>query len=332
MGSASQPEQTPAGESLNPSFHAASPAQASRSAMDFRESSIADEVTQIPFPPDAFTAPASYIQHSPEHTPQTPAIPALPPSDPYSPITAATIQQTPSVPPPPPLSSLYVTPFAPERGAYANPYAYAPVSILPLPLDEAIQQLPRQYIRVLVRPSVSTFQAEMGKAAWNITWFQIILYALFASVFAAVQYSVNPMLSVSPQLTSLTSSTISSLQIIVLPLSIFMSIGLLYLIARMVGGRGTFLQQCYTTCLYTVPLGVLDSFLLLIPITGILLILIVAIYVLVLSFRMLKAVHHLSSGKAILVLVLSYLLPLIILVALTILFVFLILGFTMAGK
>src|SRR5437588_13082032 len=42
----------------------------------------------------------------------------------------------------------------------------------PLPFSVAIWQLPRQYIRVLCRPSVETFSEEKGKASWGIALFQ----------------------------------------------------------------------------------------------------------------------------------------------------------------
>jgi hypothetical protein len=37
-------------------------------------------------------------------------------------------------------------------------------SSAPLPLGQAIRELPGQYIKVLIRPSVKTFEEEKGKA------------------------------------------------------------------------------------------------------------------------------------------------------------------------
>ncbi len=38
----------------------------------------------------------------------------------------------------------------------------------PLPLGQAIRELPGQYLKVLTRPSVKTFAGEKGKAGWGI--------------------------------------------------------------------------------------------------------------------------------------------------------------------
>src|SRR5690348_14006544 len=45
---------------------------------------------------------------------------------------------------------------------------------IPLPLREAIKQLPRQYWKVLTRPGAATFAEEMGKAEWGIIWAQLL--------------------------------------------------------------------------------------------------------------------------------------------------------------
>ncbi len=131
------------------------------SAIDPTKSSIANEITQISFVPEALTTPASYIQHYPEHTQLTPGNALL--NLPLTPI-----------PPSSQLMQFHLAPYPAARLHHrhsislrlrqrqgsmkilddsASSYVSAPV--LPLPLDEAIQQLPRQYIRVLARPSVS---------------------------------------------------------------------------------------------------------------------------------------------------------------------------------
>src|SRR5437588_11930731 len=90
-----------------------------------------------------------------------------------------------SAPPPPQPQNPYATPENP----YATPppapagydYGYAVPPAAPLPLGEAIQQLPGQYIKVLTRPSAMTFAEEMGKASWGIVWVQLIGLAIIAA-------------------------------------------------------------------------------------------------------------------------------------------------------
>ncbi len=66
---------------------------------------------------------------------------------------------------------------------YQQPgYGYVPPPVAPLPLGEAIRQLPQQYIKILTKPSAATFAEEMGKAAWNIVWVQLLGLAVITAV------------------------------------------------------------------------------------------------------------------------------------------------------
>src|SRR5436305_1472840 len=62
----------------------------------------------------------------------------------------------------------------------ANDEAHSPAndqesSSKPPQLSESIWQLPRQYVKVLFRPSAHTFREEMGQAGWGIVLFQFYL-------------------------------------------------------------------------------------------------------------------------------------------------------------
>ncbi len=48
-------------------------------------------------------------------------------------------------------------------------------STKPPQLSETIWQLPRQYVKVLFKPSAQTFREEMGKAGWGIVLIQFYL-------------------------------------------------------------------------------------------------------------------------------------------------------------
>ena len=60
----------------------------------------------------------------------------------------------------------------------ANLYSDEQASSQPLPFSEAVLQLPRQYIKVLCRPSTQTFREEMGKASWGIVLLQFYVLIL----------------------------------------------------------------------------------------------------------------------------------------------------------
>jgi len=226
---------------------------------------------------------------------------------------------------------------APPQAPYGVPpfqqpgYGYAAPPVAPLPLGEAIRQLPRQYIRVLIKPSATTFAQEQGKAAWNIIWTQLLALSIITGVFVFVV--VSPYLpttlssvdiSNSPNelstiidgsaINTAISSTIFTL------LGFFIIVGTCYLIAKAFGGQGTFLAQSYSTALFYVPLNIVIFVSRWIPLVGNA----VLIYEIVLSVSMIMAVHRLSRGKAIVV-VLS---PFIVLVVLLCVLFFLIISGT----
>ena len=151
--------------------------------------------------------------------------------------------------------------YGPNQGGYGYDEASAP-----LPLGEAISQLPNQYVRVLTKPSAFAFASEMGKASWGILWLQLIAYAVISSVLA---YLLLLMPWVAPAYTppngaeALPSDFLQIINfltsfglIILIPVSFFVGQGIFYLLAKAFGGNGTFLRQGYNNLLITVPLGI----------------------------------------------------------------------------
>jgi hypothetical protein len=241
-------------------------------------------------PPDPYASPDFYSDVPPP--PDSYGAPP-PPPDPYN---------VSGTPPP------YAYGGVPPVPGYAAPqpeYGYE-VPSTPLPLAEAIRQLPRQYIRVVTQPSTQTFAAEMGKAAWNIIWVQLIGYAIIATLLSLLNVLINPMarsgmgntatLPPGAQEAILWSANIGVL--ILVPLGFFINQGITYLVARAFNGGGTFVRQGYTALLAQVPLGLVSSLLNLIPILGTLVVIGALIYDIVLNVFSIMAVHRLSGGKA----------------------------------
>lgn len=204
---------------------------------------------------------------------------------------------------------------SPPQGAYANQQQYAygmpppgygtpPAS--PLPLGDAVRQLPQQYVRVITKPSAMTFAAELGKASWDIVWVQLLIYAVISAILGYLATLTNPYLftptagtsGFDPNAIRSLTGGVSLGEIIIIPIGFFIGVGILYLIAKAFGGTGTFLQQSYATLLFDVPLGILTSLVSLIPFLGSLLVFALGIYRIVLSIFSIMAVHRLSGGKA----------------------------------
>lgn len=241
-------------------------------------------------PPDPYASPDFYSAPPP---PDPYGVPP-PPPDPYS------MPDT-----PPPGYGYGGVPPMPGYGAAAPEYGYE-VPSTPLPLGEAIRQLPHQYMRVVTKPSAQTFTAEMGKAAWNIIWVQLIGYAIIGTLLSFLSLLINPTArSGMGSSTTLPPGTLQAITwgasigvLIIVPLAFFIHQGITYLIARAFNGSGTFVRQGYTGLLIQVPLGIVSSLLGLIPILGSLVAIAAFIYEIVLSVFAIMAVHRLSGGKA----------------------------------
>ena len=237
-----------------------------------------------------------------------------PPQGPYGP------PQGPYGPPPQgpynqPQGPYGAPPYGQPQSPYGAPpyqqpgYGYAAPPVAPLPLGEAIRQLPQQYIKVLTKPSAATFAEEQSKAAWNIVWVQLLGLAVITAVFGYLARLIGSSFipttmgstTMSPAMQQVAAISSSFGQIIGVPLGFFIGVGILYLIAKAFGGQGTFLAQGYTYLLFEVPLGTITAVLGLIPILGALVAIGVGIYALVLEIFSIMAVHRLSGGKATLV-------------------------------
>jgi len=195
------------------------------------------------------------------------------------------------------------------QGAWAGAQ---PGSATPLTLWEAIKQLPKQYWRVLTKPGAATFEAEMGSARWDIIWVQVLILALVSTLLVSLLWLFEATLFTSIQRAAPTSPGVPSpnifpnLFLVPIPLvgaiafltsvgGFFLGQGIAYLLAKAFGGQGSFMVQAYTTLLYQVPITIVG----IIPFVGAA----AGIYGYVLEAFQLMAVHRLSTGKAITVVV-----------------------------
>ena len=204
---------------------------------------------------------------------------------------------------------------------YGDVQTFQPPPAEPLPLGEAIRQLPGQYWRAITRPASMTFANEMGQAGWGIIWIQIVFYTIIIAVLSILSNILLPTRALTAADTgTLTPATAAILQkfqgiitlvsvygqVVFIPLVLFVGTGILFLLAKAFGGVGRFTQQLYCTLLFLVPLGIIVNVVLLllsfIPIAGSLLALLLALanltYEGILMGFMLMPVHRLSGGRA----------------------------------
>lgn len=195
-------------------------------------------------------------------------------------------------------------------------------------LGEAIRQLPRQYVKVVTRPSAATFAEEVGKARWDVFWTQLLSIAILSILLGlleapliprilqtAMQNSTASSYPMSPQMVQMNqmiqgvTQNIIFASVILVPVFFLIGQGVYYLLARAFGGQGTFLAQGYTTLLFQTPLTVVSfvislltlAFLILaspVQYLGTLFSSALSIYIIVLQIFAIMAVHRLSGGRA----------------------------------
>lgn len=232
-----------------------------------------------------------------------------------------------------------------QQGLYANPdsysygqqeqsYDYTPPQTVPLPLEQAIKELPRQYVKVLTKPSANTFAQEMGKASWNIVWAQLIGYAILTAILSYISSLIMPnpfstigTTTLNPVMIQLIHWGLTLRLTPLIILSFFIGTGIRYLIAKAFRGQGTFLAQGYTDLLFSVPLGILSALVSRVPLLGSVVAFGVSIYAIVLHIFSIMAVHRLSGGKATAVV----LIPVAVGILLALVFVAIIIGLVFAA-
>ena len=183
----------------------------------------------------------------------------------------------------------------------------------PLSFSQALWQLPRQYLKVLCRPSVQTFREEKGKAHWGIVFFQFYVLVVITVVLSYLAHFIP-----TSALHSVTALQLGSAQpfkflpppyngMTFILASFFIGLATAYLFSRMWRGQGTFLEHAYCLLLCTVPLVTISGLLLLIPSSGSLVALLIGLVFTLFVYRMVLhgftiiAVHDLSGGRATLI-------------------------------
>jgi hypothetical protein len=209
----------------------------------------------------------------------------------------------------PPAQNPYAQPVSAPGYSQGTAYGYAPQA--PLPLSQAIQGLPNQYIKILTRPSAQSFAEEQGKADWSIIWIQLLIVGLVGTIIGLIHAAIGTAFMLGTQgsagatayglLSSVFVGGASVFSIVSIIIGFFIVVGIQYLLAKAFGGTGTFVQQGYNYLLFYVPLAIISNVLGLIPILGGVIGFGLWIYQIILNVFAIMAAHRLSGGKATLV-------------------------------
>lgn len=196
-----------------------------------------------------------------------------------------------------------------QVNSYANEQT---ISASP-PLYEAIGQLPRQYVKVLCRPSIQTFYEEMGNASWELVVIQVCMLIIITVTLSYVAHLIP--FSALHTTSAVGLGAFRPFAFLPSPFngmafilgSFVIGLGTAYLFSRLWGGRGSFLLHAHSLLLCTIPLVTISGALLLIPATGPLVLLLSGLVFILFVYRMalhifiVMGVHDLSVTKAILI-------------------------------
>jgi len=162
------------------------------------------------------------------------------------------------------------------------------------------------WIDSLTKP-VPTFKkqkkkAKLGEGALHIavagliTGFITGLYNMFFGSAIASQFSPFASPFVGP-IAFLASLILTPILVVIGWLIVS---GILYIFALLLGGKGSYTTQSYLYAIYSAPLSIVSSILMLIPFAGPFLAFIVMIYGLYLLTMALKEAHNYTTGRALL--------------------------------
>jgi hypothetical protein len=263
-----------------------------------------------------------YSPESPQ-TPETPETPQMPETS-QTPQTPPQYGSGPYVPQepvnpsgnepygtPPPPSGVYGTPPAglygpPPGGPYGAPPAGAGTYAVPLgpPVPAGMGNIWQKWVNVTTKPGVASFAKELPTANWSDIWLSLIgLGVLSAITGAIVALYTNQVVSI-PQANGTTTTlhipaASGVFSIIGVPLGFFIIVAILFVVAKIFGGTGTFLEQSYAQMLYYVPIQAVTAILGLVPVLGSLAAFVLWIYQIVLAVFAIAASQRLTIGKSV---------------------------------
>ncbi len=185
------------------------------------------------------------------------------------------------------------------------------------------------WMNVLTHPGESAFQEERAKPqatlANAIIW--IIVAGIFAAIFAAIGSAINGALGTGAgfmqtmlnqmdlppdtrqqMLTALAARSAGAgagvfgalcTTLFIVPIAFLLGSGIYFVIAKIFGGTGDFSEQTYLLATFSAPIIMVNAVIGVVPYLGGCITFFISIYQLVLTYFAIKVSHNLSSGKAI---------------------------------
>jgi hypothetical protein len=235
----------------------------------------------------------------------------------------------------------------PPPQAEEKPATYAQLPSppsLPPPMPRpafSLANLLGRWQAVLLHPGMEQMDAQRQGSNWPTIWYSLLGLALVQAIVAVFQrvevLSWNTLAS-SPQfvqylrsigvrnVAQLNPGTSALEAFIGAFIGFFLMAGLVYLVAKALGGTGSFLEHTYLLALIYVPLEIIASVAGLIPVLGGLIGAAAAIYMIVLVVMAISSAHQLTIGTSIVVVILPAILTVLLVVLLAVIIAIVVAG------
>lgn len=167
----------------------------------------------------------------------------------------------------------------------------------------------QKWINVTTKPGVASFAQELPTANWSDIWISLIGLGILSAITGAIASLYTVQNITIPQGNGTTTTVhipgrVSWFTIIWVPLAFFIGVAILFLVAKIFGGTGTFLQQSYAMALFYVPIQAVTALLGLLPVLGGIASIALGIYEIVLAVFAIAASQRLTVGKSVAVVLL----------------------------
>src|SRR5690348_12191664 len=179
---------------------------------------------------------------------------------------------------PPPGGTGYPPPggYPPPPGSgYPPPPGYgAPVGTYggPPPVPAGFGHIFQKWINVTTKPGAQSFATELPTANWADVWIGLLVLGVVSAITGFIgatifHSSLASYFSTLPadqratmdQFFNNSSAGLSFGSIIGVPLGFFIGMGIYFVVAKIFGGSGTFLQQAYAFSLFYVPVQLVSA-------------------------------------------------------------------------
>jgi hypothetical protein len=177
------------------------------------------------------------------------------------------------------------------------------------PIPAGMSHIWQKWINVTTKPGVASFRQELPTANWSDIWISLIGLGILSAITGAIAALYTIQNISIPQADGTTTTVhiptgVSWFTIIWVPLGFFIGVAILFVVAKIFGGTGTFLQQSYAMALFYVPIQAVTALLGLLPVLGGIASIALGIYEIILAVFAIAASQRLSTGKSVAVVLL----------------------------